>query len=451
MKYQKHDTARASLLAGAEKVASVVAPTLGPKGHYVVLGGEKPIITNDGATIAAHLKIEDPFEAVGAEVVRGVAKNVATIVGDGTTTATLLTAEMLKLGLASGRHANDLSKELSAAALETVGKLQEVSRPVTPSELVDVGKRACKDEQLGSTIAELINKIGPDSHVFVESGMHTSGEVMQGSVFSAKYLLNRGDVPIPLKAIENVHVLAFDHLFTDFQRIIPIIEELIERGEKKMIVICEGIDGEALRSAVSNHARGSFTVYPVKVENTKEAAIVFGARLFLAHETGNPNKDELGFASKVLLTTERMIVVDPKGSPEKAIESLKGEGLVKEIVDRRSAQLSGHIGVLTISSFGETELDDKRIRSDDGIRACQAALRGGVVQGGGSAYIEAIKDCKSEIMKSVVSVIQKTIDDNAGNHVPSDGIVDPTLVLITALVHSTTAACQLLSSEAILL
>lgn len=450
-KFLLHEEARQKLLSGASTVASVVAPTLGPKGHFVVLGGERPIITNDGATIASHLKLDDEFESIGAEVVKNVAKSVATVVGDGTTTATLLTAEILRLGLESGIHANDLSKELSQAALEIVGKLQESSRPATREEVIEVGKRACKDEQLGTAIAELIYQVGSDSHVFIETGTHTKGEAVQGSVFASKYLANRGDVPLPIEPLKDIPVLCLDHLFTDFQRVVPLVEEMIEHGQKQMIVLCEGLDGEALRATVSNHSRGSFTMYPVKVENVKEAAIVFGARLFFAYDHGNPSRKELGQAGKVFLAPDRMIVVDPQGSTEKAIESLKGEGLPTEIVTRRKAQLSGHIGILTLSSFGDTELDDKKIRSDDGIRACQAAIKGGVVEGGGSAFITASEDCSSEMMKQAVSVIQKTINDNAGKKIPTNGVVDPTLVLITALVHSTTAACQLLSSEAVLL
>ena len=451
MKYVLHEDARQKLLSGVSQVATVVAPTLGPKGHYVVLGGERPIITNDGATIASHLKLEDEFESIGAEIVKGVARNVATIVGDGTTTATLLTAEILRLGLASGVHANDLSKELSRATLEIVGKLQESSRPATREEVIEVGKRACKDEQLGTAIAELIYSIGADSHVFIETGTHTKSEAVQGSVFPAKYLANRGDVPIPTKPLKNVPVLCLDYLFTDFSKVIPLVEEMIEKGEREMVVVCEGIDGEALRAIVSNHTRGAFTIYPVKVENAKETAIVLGARLFFAYEYVNPNRKELGGAGKIFLAPDRMIVVDPMGSTEKAIESLKGEGLTTEMVTRRQAQLSGHIGVLTISSFGDTELDDKKIRSDDGIRACQAAIRGGVVEGGGSAFITASQDCSSDIIKEAVAVIRDTIDKNAGMSVPTKGVVDPTLVLITALVHATTASCQLLSSEAVLL
>ena len=451
MNYQLDTLARESLLAGAQQVAAVVAPTLGPKGHFVVLGGEKPLVTNDGATIASHLKLEDKFEAIGAEIVKNVAKNVATIVGDGTTTATILTAELLKLGMETKKHSTELEKELSQAALEIVGKLQEVSRPVTQSELTEVGKRACKNEQLGSTIAELIYKVGADSHIFIETGVHTTGQVVNGSVFSAKYLVNTGDVPLPKDPVTNVPVLCLDHLFTDFTRVIPVIEELIAGGTKQLLVICEGIDGDALRSTVANHSRGAFTVYPVKVENTKEAALVFGARLFQAHETTNPNKKELGFAGKVLVSHERLIVVEPGGSVERALVSLNGEGLPQDMVARRTAQLSGHIGLLTLSSFGEVELEDKRIRSDDGIRACQAALRGGVVEGGGAAYVAAAKSCSSDLMKQAVAVIKETIDKNANAKVPTKGVVDPTLVLVTALVHSTTAACQLLSAEAVLL
>lgn len=451
MKHLLHEEARQKLLSGAQTVASVVAPTLGPKGHFVVLGGERPIITNDGATIASHLKLDDEFESIGAEFVKGVARSVATIVGDGTTTATLLTAKILQLGLESKVHANDLSKELSQATLEIIGKLQESSRPATREEVIEVGKRACKDEQLGSAIAELIYAVGADSHVFIETGVHTKGEAVQGSVFASKYLANRGDVPIPKEPLKDIPVLCLDYLFTDFSKVIPLVEEMIEAGERKMIVLCEGLDGEALRSTVSNHTRGAFSIYPVKVENVKEAAIVLGARLFFAYEYVNPNRKELGQAGKIFLAPDRMIVVDPAGSTEKAVESLKGEGLPVDIVTRRMAQLSGHIGILTISSFGDTELDDKKIRSDDGIRACQAAIRGGVVEGGGSAYITSAKGCSSEIIKEAVATIQKTIDENAGKHVPTKGVVDPTLVLITALAHSTTAACQLLSSEAVLL
>jgi chaperonin GroEL len=451
MKHLLSSDARSKILAGVESVASVVAPTLGPRGKYAVLRADTPIITNDGATISSHLKLEDPFEAVGAEVVKGVARNVALIVGDGTTTATILTASLLRLGVESKKHTNDVVKELSASALTVVGEIQKSSRPVKDDELIAIGSRACRSKDMGETIANLINEVGPDSHIFIETSKELSGEVVKGSVFASKPTINQGDIPLPSEPLRDISVLCFDHLFTELGRVVPLIEEMIELGKKELLVICEGIDGEALRGAISNHSRGSFTIHAYKVENIKEASIVFGARFFQAHETGNPGLDDLGGAERVAIAKDRLVVIKPRGSVAKAIASLKGEGQPEEIIKRRTAQLSGHIGFLTLLSYGETDLEDKKLRADDGIRACQAALRGGVVDGGGVAYTNAADSCNSDIMSESLKSIQKTINENAGEEVPTNGVVDPTLVITTALIHSTTAACQLLSVESILL
>lgn len=430
--------ARKKLLKGVKLVASVVSPTLGPKGRYVVLGGQKPIFTNDGATIAHHLKVEDPLESVGAELVKEVAVDVARAVGDGTTTATILTYELFKRALESDSHSTDIVRELASSCLDVVQKLEAQARPATTEELLAIGSRACKDKVLGQKIAELIHTLGPDSHIFVEEG--TESEVVEGSVFPARYL----GTQIPLPKRSEMPVLCLDYQFTDMGSVLSLIEDLIEQNRKELLVVATGFDGEALQISVENHNRGAFSVYVYTVESVKDIALTVGAKVL--QPSHQPNEDDIGNAV-VVLSQERVVVLG--GDGQKAIDSLKLDNLPPEIVTRRQAQLSGHVGFLRLSGNSSTEIQDKKIRADDGIRACQATLRGGVVQGGGVAYTKAIKD--KSIMSDAIGSIQRIINQNAGVEVPTEGVVDPLLVLTTALSYATTAACHLIVSEAILL
>lgn len=449
MSYLTRSEARDRLLAGVQRVAEVVSPTLGPKGHFVVLGGEKPIVTNDGATIAQHLKIEDPYERIGAEIVKQVALNVAKTVGDGTTTATILTSEILQRGLESEEHSGDVTKDVALATVVAIDAIKKEARPATKQELIEIGQRACKNKVLGEKIASLIYSIGADSHVFIKEGLKTDVEVVQGSVFQVRPLINTADVPIPTEA-SRLKILCLDYLFTDITRIIPVIEQLIETGVRELVVVCEGIDGEALRTTLANHSRNSFSLYAIKAEDIKGISTVAGARLIQVSDSGNPSQEDLGEAT-VIFSQDRIALVNPKGDISRAISLIENSELDQENKNRQIAQISGHVGFLTIEAIGETDLQDKKIRSDDGIRACQATLRGGVVDGGGMAYERASKIVESKIMSDSLLSIKKTIDENAGYEVPTDGVVDPTLVLTTALMHATTAACQLINSEAVLL
>lgn len=451
------DEARQKLLAGVEKLARAVKITLGPKGRNVVLdkkyGG--PLITNDGVTIAKEVDLPDPYENMGAQMVKEVATKTNDIAGDGTTTATLLAEAIIKEGLrnlTAGANPMQLKIGIEKAVKKVKEALEEMAVKVGDSKemIAQVASISAQNEEVGNLIADIMEMVGTDGVIKVEESqtMGLDKEVVEGMQFDNGYISPYfiTDAARMEAVYEDAKILITDKKISSVQELLPILEKVAQSGRKELVIIAEDLDGEALATLVLNKLRGVFNVLAVKApgfgdrrkDMLKDLAILTGATV-VTEEIGlkleNAELDMLGDARRVVADKDNTTIIDGKGNKKdikNRVEELKAmversdSEFDKEKLKERLAKLGGGVGVLRVGAATELELKERKLRIEDALNATRAAVEEGIVSGGGVALllcIKALEHVKTDdadeatgvkIIKSVLSAPLMQIAKNAG-------------------------------------
>lgn len=507
--------ARKALEAGVNKLADTVRVTIGPKGRNVVLDKQygAPLITNDGVTIAKEIELEDPFENMGAQLVREVATKTNDVAGDGTTTATVLAQSMIHEGmknLAAGANPIVLRKGMKKATDAAVEAIKEMSSPVTGKhQIARVAAVSSGDEEVGNMVADAMEKVTNDGVITIEESktMKTELDLVEGMQFDRGYIsaYMATDMEKMEAVLDNPYILITDKKISTTQEILPLLEQIVQCG-RKLLIIAEDIEGEALTTLVMNKLRGTFTVVGVKApgygdrrkEMLRDIAILTGANV-ISEELGRELKDakleDLGTAKSVKIQKENTIIAEGAGSKEDIqqriaqiraqIEETKSD-FDREKLQERLAKLAGGVAVIRVGAATETEMKEAKLRMEDALAATKAAVEEGIIGGGGSAYIHATKkvakllDTVEGDEKTGVKVILKALEAplfhisaNAGlegaviiNKVRESepgigfdalheeyvnmveaGILDPAKVTRSALQNATSVAATFLTTE----
>ena len=509
--------ARNALLAGVDKLANTVKITLGPKGRNVVLDKKygSPLITNDGVTIAKEIELEDAAENMGAQLVREVATKTNDAAGDGTTTATLLAQILIREGMknvAAGANPMILRKGISKAVDAAVAALVKNSEKVKGTEdIARVGTVSSADEVVGTLIADAMEKVSADGVITVEESKsaETYCEVVEGMQFDRGYLspYMATDNEKMEAVLDDPFILITDKKISNIQEVLPVLEQIVQTG-KKLLIVAEDIEGEALTTLVLNKLRGVFTCVAVKApgfgdrrkEMLQDIAILTGGQVItseLGLELKDVTVDMLGTARQIKVNKENTIIVDGAGDPaaikdrvsviKTAIENTTSE-FDREKLQERLAKLAGGVAVIKVGAATETEMKEKKLRIEDALNATKAAVEEGIVAGGGTAYIDVIDEVSKLIdtvdgdertgVKLVVRALEeplRQIAENAGldgavvvdkiknsakgigfdayNEEYVDmlkvGIVDPTKVTRSALQNAASVASTVLTTEAV--
>ena len=415
--------AREALLRGVNQLADTVKITLGPKGRNVVLDKiyGSPLITNDGVTIAKEIELDDPFENMGASLVREVASKTNDAAGDGTTTATLLAQAFIREGMknvAAGANPMIIKKGISKAVDTAVESLVASSKPVNGSaDIARVGTVSSSDETVGKLIADAMEKVTADGVITVEESKtaETYCEVVEGMQFDRGYITPYmvTDTDKMEAVIDDASILITDKKISNIQELLPLLEQVVQSG-KKLIIIAEDVEGEALSTLIVNKLRGTFTCVAVKApgfgdrrkEMLQDIAILTGGQVIsseLGLELKEATLDLLGFARQVKVTKENTIIVGGSGDPEEikarigqirsAIETTTSD-FDKEKLHERLAKLSGGVAVIKVGAATETEMKEKKLRIEDALNATKAAVEEGIVAGGGTALVDCIPAVK---------------------------------------------------------
>ncbi len=510
--------ARDALLRGVDKLADTVKITLGPKGRNVVLDKKygAPLITNDGVTIAKEIELDDPAENMGAQLVREVATKTNDAAGDGTTTATLLAQAMVHEGMknvTAGANPMILRKGIKKAIDRAVEVLREHSKPVSGSEdIARVGTVSSGDEVIGTLIADAMKKVTADGVITVEESKsaETSSEVVEGMQFDRGYVspYMATDMEKMEAVLDDCFILITDKKISAVQDILPLLEQIVQGG-KKLLIIAEDVDGEALTTIILNKLRGTFTCVAVKApsfgekrkEMLRDIAILTGGQV-ITSELGLELKDatiaDLGRARQVKVSKENTIIVDGAGDPEaikervaqiRAALETTTVSYDREKLQERLAKLAGGVAVIKVGAATEVEMKEKKLRIEDALNATKAAVEEGIVPGGGVAYINVIPEV-AKLLKGVegdertgVKIVLKALEapvrqiaENAGFDggvvvdkiissrklgygfdaytetyvdMVSSGIVDPTKVTRSALQNAASIASTILTTEAV--
>lgn len=511
------EEARRALEKGVNKLADTVKITLGPKGRNVVLDKKfgAPLITNDGVTIAKEIELEDAYENMGAQLVKEVATKTNDVAGDGTTTATLLAQAIIREGLknvAAGANPIILKRGIEKAVDVAVKSIVKNSKKVSGrSDIARVAAISANDEYIGNLIADAMEKVSNDGVVTVEESKTTATEleVVEGMQFDRGYLSSYmvTDTEKMEAVLDDAYILITDKKLSNVQEILPILEQIVQRG-KKLLIIAEDVEGEALATLVVNKLRGTFTVAAVKAPGfgdrrkamLQDIAILTGGQV-ITEELGLDLKettiDQLGRARQVIVQKENTIIVDGAGSPQEIknrisaikvqIEETTSE-FDKEKLQERLAKLSGGVAVIKVGAATEVEMKEKKLRIEDALSATRAAVEEGIVAGGGTAFINVIPDVM-ELVNSLhgdertgAMIIAKALEEpvkqiatNAGlegsvivdkvknsdqgigfnvlnekfENMVEAGIVDPTKVTRSALENAASIAAMLLTTEAV--
>ncbi|ORT99457.1 Heat shock protein 60 family chaperone GroEL [Anaerovibrio sp. JC8] len=507
------EEARRALEKGVDALANAVKVTLGPKGRNVVLDKKfgAPTITNDGVTIARDIELEDPFENMGAQLVRQVATKTNDIAGDGTTTATLLAQAMIHEGMrnvAAGANPMVLKKGIEKAVKTLVAELKKVSKPVESQKAIaQVATVSSADEEIGQYIADAMEKVGKEGVITVEEskGMETSLSVVEGMQFDrgyiSPYMVTDTD---KMEAVMNdPFILITDKKISTVNDILPILEQVVKMG-KELVIIAEDLDGEALATIVVNKLRGTFKALAVKAPGfgdrrkamLEDIAILTGGQLIseeLGRKLDSVTLEDLGHARQVHSSKENTTIVDGMGDKEaiaSRIEQIKKQiadttsDFDKEKLQERLAKLSGGVAVIEIGAATEVEMKDKKLRVEDALHATRAAVEEGIVAGGGTTFIdilpaldalEAEGDVKTgiNIVRRAVEEPVRQIANNAGLEgsvvvaevknsavgvgfdaykgeyvdMIANGIVDPAKVTRSALQNAASIAAMVLTTE----
>jgi chaperonin GroEL len=426
------ETARRSLERGMNQLADAVRVTLGPKGRNVVLDKKwgAPTITNDGVSIAKEIELEDPFERIGAELVKEVAKKTDDVAGDGTTTATVLAWSMVREGLrnvAAGANPMSLKKGIEAAVEAAVASIRDLAQDVEDkSQIAQVAGISAADPEIGELIAEAIDKVGKDGVITVEES-NTFGmemDLVEGMRFDKGYISPYfvTDAERMEAVLENPYILLVASKITSVRDLVPVLEKIMQTG-KPLVIIGEDVEGEALATLVVNKIRGTFNSVAVKAPGfgdrrkamLQDMAILTGGQV-ITEEVGlkleNTTLDLLGQAAKVIVTKDETTIVEGKGSKDDVsgrINQIKAEidntdsDYDREKLQERLAKLSGGVAVLKVGAATEVELKEKKHRIEDAVSTTKAAIEEGVVAGGGvtllrtqAKVLDAAKDLQAD-------------------------------------------------------
>ncbi len=510
------DKARNELLAGVEKLADAVRVTMGPKGRNVLLQRSfgAPHITKDGVSVAKEIELKDPVENMGAQLVKEVASKTADEAGDGTTTATVLAHAIFKEGLkyiTAGANPIAVKRGMDKAAAAIIEELKKMSKPVENKEqIAQVATiSANNDKKIGELIAEAMDKVGKDGVITVEEGksLQDELEVVEGMQFDRGYL-SPYFVTNPDKMVaeyEDAYILLYDKKISNMKDLLPLLEQMVQAGNKPLLIIAEDIEGEALATLVVNKLRGVLNVVAVKAPGfgdrrkamLQDIAILTGGQV-ISEELGRTLESatlaDLGQAGRIVVDKENTTIVDGKGDKaaiEARIKQIKKEieettsDYDREKLQERLAKLSGGVAVIKVGAATETEMKEKKDRVDDALSATKAAVEEGIVIGGGAAVLKAAKKAEVEsvdpdeqigidIIKRAVKAPIKQIAQNAGyepgvvaltveeadentgfNAATGEyvnmfeaGIIDPTKVERIALQNATSVSGLLLTTEA---
>ena len=451
--------ARQKVFQGVTKLAAAVRATMGPKGRNVVIekkyGG--PTVTKDGVTVAKEIELEDPFENMGAQLVKEAATKTNDAAGDGTTTATVLAHAMMEEGmkhLSSGSNPILIKRgmEMAAASVTTfLGKLKkDVSKR---EEYAAVATISAQDEEIGTLIADVIDEVGKDGVVTVEAGQtlglekeYVEGMQFDNGFISAYFVTD----PARMEAVfERAHILITDKKIGSIQEILPLLEALAQKGRKEIVIIAENIEGDALTTLVLNKLRGTFTTLAVKApafgerrkEILKDIAALTGARV-ISEEVGlkleNATLDDLGQARRVVATKDATLIIGGSGDKKEiearineikaTMENTKSD-FDREKLQERLAKMTGGVAVIKVGAATEVEQKEKQHRVEDALSATRAAAEEGIVPGGGTAYIRALpsleklfKDTKNEDEKIGIEIVMNSLTAPAKNIAENAGI-----------------------------
>ena len=408
------EEARKALCAGIDKLADTVKITLGPKGRNVVLGKKfgAPVITNDGVTIAKEIELKDQFENMGAQLVREVATKTNDAAGDGTTTATVLAQALVTEGMknvAAGANPMDLKRGMQKAVKASVEALKANSKKMEGSaDVARVATVSAGDEVIGSLIAEAMEKVSADGVITIEESKtaETYSEVVKGMQFDRGYITPYmvTDTERMEAVLDDAYLLITDKKISVIQDILPLLEQIVQSG-KKLVIIAEDVEGEALSTLIVNRLRGTFTVVAVKApgfgdrrkEMLQDIAILTGGTVVseeLGYELKDATVDMLGRARQVKVTKEYTTIVDGMGDKEAVsnrVAQIRAQmaettsDFDKEKLQERLAKLSGGVAVIKVGAATEVEMKEKKLRIEDALNAAKAAVEEGIVAGGGTA------------------------------------------------------------------
>lgn len=413
--------ARAALEAGVNKLADTVRVTLGPKGRNVVLDKSygAPLITNDGVTIAKEIELEDPFENMGAQLVKEVATKTNDVAGDGTTTATVLAQAMVNAGmknLAAGANPIILRKGMKKATDCAVEAIAKMSSKVNGKEhIARVAAISAGDESVGQLVADAMEKVSNDGVITIEESktMMTELDLVEGMQFDRGYIsaYMATDMDKMESVLDNPAILITDKKISNIQEILPLLEQVVQSG-MKLLIIAEDVEGEALTTLIVNKLRGTFNVVAVKAPGygdrrkamLEDIAILTGGQVIsseLGLELKDATLDQLGHAKSVKVQKENTVIVDGEGDKDaiqariaqirKQIEETTSD-FDREKLQERLAKLAGGVAVIRVGAATETEMKEAKLRLEDALAATKAAVEEGIIAGGGSAYIHVSKE-----------------------------------------------------------
>ena len=512
------EDARKALLGGVNQLADTVKITLGPKGRNVVLDKKfgAPLITNDGVTIAKEVELDDPFENMGAQLVKEVATKTNDIAGDGTTTATLLAQALVREGMknvAAGANPMILRKGVQEATKVAVDAIEKNSHKVSGTkDIARVAAVSSASDEIGQLIADAMEKVTSDGVITVEESKtaETYSEVVEGMMFDRGYITPymATDTDKMEAVMDDAYILITDKKISNIQEILPLLEQIVQSG-KKLLIIAEDVEGEALTTLILNRLRGTFTCVAVKApgfgdrrkEMLVDIATLTGGQV-ISEELGLELKDtqlsQLGHARQVKVDKENTIIVDGAGNSEEIkarvsqirnqIETTSSE-FDKEKLQERLAKLAGGVAVIKVGAATEIEMKEKKLRIEDALAATKAAVEEGIVAGGGTALIDAIPAVKAYVdsaegdEKTGAAIVLKALEEpvrqiaiNAGiegsvivealkkenkvgygyNALTGEfqdmiqaGIVDPTKVTRSALQNASSVASTILTTESL--
>ena len=509
------EDARRAMQVGVDKLADTVKVTLGPKGRNVILDKKfgTPLITNDGVSIAREIELEDPYENMGAQLVKEVATKTNDVAGDGTTTATLLAQAIIREGLknvTAGANPILIRGGIKTAVDKAVEEIKKISKPVEGKEdIARVASVSAADETIGKLIADAMEKVGNEGVITIEESksMGTELDVVEGMQFDRGYVsaYMSTDLEKMVADLDNPYILITDKKISNIQEILPLLEQIVQGG-KKLLIIAEDVEGEALQTLVVNKLRGTFTCVAVKApgfgdrrkEMLQDIAILTGSQV-ISDEVGLDLKettlDMLGQADSVKVTKETTTIVNGKGDSQDIkdrvsliraqIDDTTSE-FDKEKLQERLAKLAGGVAVIKVGAATETELKERKLRIEDALNATKAAVEEGIVAGGGTAYVNVINEVNKvtsnvpdeqvginiivraleEPMRQIAAnaglegsvIIEKVKNSEAGvgydalhgeyKNMIKAGIVDPTKVTRSALQNAASVASTFLTTEA---
>ncbi len=512
------EEARRALESGMNQLANTVKITLGPKGRNVVLDKKygAPLITNDGVTIAKEIELEDPFENMGAQLVREVATKTNDVAGDGTTTATLLAQAIVREGMknvAAGANPMGIKRGIEAAVEEAIAGLKRISKPVENKQAIaQVASISAGDDKVGTLISDAMEKVGNDGVITIEESktMKTELNVVEGMQFdrgyASAYMVTDTD---KMEAVlDNPYILITEKKISNIQEILPILEAVVQQG-RKLLIIAEDVEGEALATLVVNKLRGTFTCVAVKAPGfgdrrkamLQDIAVLTGGQVIseeLGMELKETTLDQLGTARQVKVDKENTTIVEGAGDPSEIkarISSIRAQieettsEYDKEKLQERLAKLAGGVAVIAVGAATEVEMKEFKLRIEDALNATRAAVEEGIVPGGGVALLNVIPAVKALATKAEgdyktgINIVVRALEEpvrqiaiNAGvdgsvvvenvkrskkadygydakvdeyGIMTDRGIIDPTKVTRSALQNAASIAAMVLTTESL--